>query len=85
MLKRIKIVTNTAGIGMSWPLQRHPAGLFFNSLKNDKTSPQTIRQQQCAPECSTGGAVAKRVIPLNRAGIRWMMDQSNIGEWRSCR
>ena len=71
MLKRIKIVTSLllvlAVFGL---LQLTSGGLFFNALKNDKenfTVLQTIRQQQST------------LNTLNRAGIRYMMDQNNIG------
>ena len=82
MLKRIKIVTSLllvlAGIGL---LQLTSGGLFFNALKNDKenfTVLQTIRQQQSTLNGSWVALLQTRNT-LNRAGIRYMMDQNNIG------
>ncbi len=64
-VKRIKIVTNTAGIGAIGLLQLTSGGLFFNSLKNDKnfTVLQTIRQRQSALNATSGWSCCKRVIP----------------------
>ncbi|HHC0003702.1 TPA: methyl-accepting chemotaxis protein [Salmonella enterica] len=82
MLKRIKIVTSLLLVlALFGLLQLTPGGLFFNSLKNDKenfTVLQTIRQQQSALNATWVELLQTRNT-LNRAGIRWMMDQSNIG------
>ncbi|MBZ4876639.1 methyl-accepting chemotaxis protein [Salmonella enterica subsp. enterica serovar Typhimurium] len=82
MLKRIKIVTSLLLVlALFGLLQLTSGGLFFNSLKNDKenfTVLQTIRQQQSALNATWGELLQTRNT-LNRAGIRWMMDQSNIG------
>lgn len=82
MLKRIKIVTSLLLVlALFGLLQLTSGGLFFNSLKNDKenfTVLQTIRQQQSALN-STWVELLQTRNTLNRAGIRWMMDQSNIG------
>ncbi|EMQ7507861.1 methyl-accepting chemotaxis protein [Escherichia coli] len=82
MLKRIKIVTSLllvlAVFGL---LQLTSGGLFFNALKNDKenfTVLQTIRQQQSMLNGSWVALLQTRNT-LNRAGIRYMMDQNNIG------
>ncbi|EFW8201990.1 methyl-accepting chemotaxis protein [Shigella flexneri] len=82
MLKRIKIVTSLllvlAVFGL---LQLTSGGLFFNALKNDKenfTVLQTIRQQQPTLNGSWVALLQTRNT-LNRAGIRYMMDQNNIG------
>lgn len=82
MLKRIKIVTSLllvlAVFGL---LQLTSGGLFFNALKNDKenfTVLQTIRQQQSTLNGSWVALLQTRNT-LNRAGIRYMMDQNNIG------
>ncbi|EEV6586417.1 methyl-accepting chemotaxis protein [Escherichia coli] len=82
MLKRIKIVTSLllvlAVFGL---LQLTSGGLFFNALKNDKenfTVLQTIRQQQSTLNGSWVVLLQTRNT-LNRAGIRYMMDQNNIG------
>lgn len=58
-----------------------PPAACFNSLKNDKenfTVLQTIRQQQSALNATWVELLQTRNT-LNRAGIRYMMDQSNIG------
>ncbi len=58
-----------------------PAVLFFNALKHDKenfTVLQTIRQQQSTLNASWVALLQTRNT-LNRAGIRYMMDQNNIG------
>lgn len=71
----------TAGFGRFWPLQLTSGGLFFNALKNDKenfTVLQTIRQQQSTLNGSWVALLQTRNT-LNRAGIRYMMDQNNIG------
>lgn len=68
----------TAGFGL---LQLTSGGLFFNALKNDKenfTVLQTIRQQQSTLNGSWVALLQTRNT-LNRAGIRYMMDQNNIG------
>lgn len=82
MLKRIKIVTSLLLVlALFGLLQLTSGGLFFNSLKNDKenfTVLQTIRQQQSALNATWVELLQTRYT-LNRAGIRWMMDQSNIG------
>lgn len=82
MLKRIKIVTSLLLVLALFDLlQLTSGGLFFNSLKNDKenfTVLQTIRQQQSALNATWVELLQTRNT-LNRAGIRWMMDQSNIG------
>ncbi|EFA5210601.1 methyl-accepting chemotaxis protein [Escherichia coli] len=82
MLKRIKIVTSLllvlAVFGL---LQLTSGGLFFNALKNDKenfTVLQTIRQQQSTLN-GCWVALLQTRNTLNRAGIRYMMDQNNIG------
>ncbi|HID4350691.1 TPA: methyl-accepting chemotaxis protein [Escherichia coli] len=82
MLKRIKIVTSLllvlAVFGL---LQLTSGGLFFNALKNDKenfTVLQTIRQQQSTLNGSWVALLQTRNT-LNLAGIRYMMDQNNIG------
>ncbi|CHN48508.1 methyl-accepting chemotaxis protein [Salmonella enterica subsp. enterica serovar Typhi] len=81
MLKRIKIVTSLLLVlALFGLLQLTSGGLFFNSLKNDKenfTVLQTIRQQQSALNAIWVELLQTRNT-LNRAGIRWMMDQSNI-------
>ena len=62
-------------------LQLTSGGLFFNALKNDKenfTVLQTIRQQQSTLNGSWVALLQTRNT-LNRAGIRYMMDQNNIG------
>ena len=63
----------TAGFGCFWP--------FTTALKNDKenfTVLQTIRQQQSTLNGSWVALLQTRNT-LNRAGIRYMMDQNNIG------
>ncbi|BBU86986.1 hypothetical protein EIMP300_83860 [Escherichia coli] len=84
MLKRIKIVTSLllvlAVFGL---LQLTSGGLFFNALKNDKenfTVLQTIRQQQSTLNGSWVALLQTRNT-LNRAGIRYMMDQNNQRYW----
>lgn len=82
MLKRIKIVTSLLLVLVLFGLlQLTSGGLFFNALKNDKenfTVLQTIRQQQSTLNGSWVALLQTRNT-LNRAGIRYMMDQSNIG------
>ena len=82
MLKRIKIVTSLLLVLVLFGLlQLTSGGLFFNALKNDKenfTVLQTIRQQQSTLNGSWVALLHTRNT-LNRAGIRYMMDQSNIG------
>lgn len=71
----------TAGFGCFGLLQLTSGGLFFNALKNDKenfTVLQTIRQQQSTLNGSWVALLQTRNT-LNRAGIRYMMDQNNIG------
>ena len=82
MLNRIKIVTSLMLVlAIFGLLQLTSCGLFFNALKNDKenfTVLQTIRQQQSTLNGSWVALLQTRNT-LNRAGIRYMMDQSNIG------
>ena len=82
MLKRIKIVTSLVLVLVLFGLlQMVSGGLFFNSLKHDKenfTSLQTVRQQQSGLNGSWVALLQTRNT-LNRAGIRYMMDQNNIG------
>ncbi|MEG6063607.1 methyl-accepting chemotaxis protein [Enterobacter asburiae] len=81
MLNRIKIVTSLMLVlAIFGLLQLTSGGLFFNALKNDKenfTVLQTIRQQQSTLNASWVALLQTRNT-LNRAGIRYMMDQSNI-------
>ncbi|AVP03341.1 TPA: methyl-accepting chemotaxis protein [Enterobacter ludwigii] len=82
MLNRIKIVTSLMLVlAIFGLLQLTSGGLFFNALKHDKenfTVLQTIRQQQSTLNASWVALLQTRNT-LNRAGIRYMMDQSNIG------
>ncbi|WP_433637181.1 methyl-accepting chemotaxis protein [Kluyvera georgiana] len=82
MLKRIKIVTSLVLVLVLFGLlQMVSGGLFFNSLKHDKenfTILQTVRQQQSGLNGSWVALLQTRNT-LNRAGIRYMMDQNNIG------
>ncbi|WFY27383.1 methyl-accepting chemotaxis protein [Enterobacter ludwigii] len=82
MLNRIKIVTSLMLVLATFGLlQLTSGGLFFNALKHDKenfTVLQTIRQQQSTLNASWVALLQTRNT-LNRAGIRYMMDQSNIG------
>ena len=82
MLKRMKIVTSLLLVlALFGVLQLASGGLFFNSLKNDKenfTVLQTIRQQQSALNATWVELLQTRNT-LNRAGIRYMMDQNNLG------
>ena len=82
MLNRIKIVTSLMLVlAIFGLLQLTSGGLFFNALKHDKenfTILQTIRQQQSTLNGSWVALLQTRNT-LNRAGIRYMMDQSNIG------
>ena len=82
MLNRIKIVTSLLLVLVIFGLlQLTSGGLFFNALKHDKenfTVLQTIRQQQSTLNSSWVALLQTRNT-LNRAGIRYMMDQSNIG------
>ncbi|WP_312953097.1 methyl-accepting chemotaxis protein [Superficieibacter sp.] len=82
MLNRIKIVTGLMLVlGLFGLLQLTSGGLFFNALKHDKenfTVLQTIRQQQSTLNESWVALLQTRNT-LNRAGIRYMMDQNNIG------
>ncbi|WP_312629785.1 methyl-accepting chemotaxis protein [Scandinavium sp.] len=82
MLNRIKIVTSLVLVlALFGLLQLTSGGLFFNSLKHDKenfTVLQTIRQQQSALNGSWVALLQTRNT-LNRAGIRYMMDQNHIG------
>jgi methyl-accepting chemotaxis protein I, serine sensor receptor len=82
MLNRIKIVTSLVLVLVIFGLlQLTSGGLFFNALKHDKenfTVLQTIRQQQATLNGSWVALLQTRNT-LNRAGIRYMMDQSHIG------
>ncbi|UDJ81754.1 methyl-accepting chemotaxis protein [Kosakonia oryzae] len=82
MLTRIKLVTSLLLVlGLFGLLQLTSGGLFFNALKHDKenfTVLQTIRQQQSTLNASWVALLQTRNT-LNRAGIRYMMDQNNIG------
>lgn len=82
MLNRIKIVTSLVLVLVLFGLlQLTSGGLFFKSLKNDKenfTVLQTVRQQQSGLNGSWVALLQTRNT-LNRAGIRYMMDQNNIG------
>jgi methyl-accepting chemotaxis protein-1 (serine sensor receptor) len=82
MLNRIKIVTSLLLVLVIFGLlQLTSGGLFFNALKHDKenfTVLQTIRQQQSTLNSSWVALLQTRNT-LNRAGIRYMMDQNNIG------
>ena len=82
MLNRIKIVTSLVLVLVLFGLLQITAGgLFFNALKNDKESfnvQKTIRQQQSMLNGSWVALLQTRNT-LNRAGIRYMMDQNNIG------
>lgn len=82
MLKRIKIITSLLLVlAIFGLLQLTSGGLFFSALKNDKenfTVLQTIRQQQSTLNGSWVALLQTRNT-LNRAGIRYMMDQNNIG------
>lgn len=82
MLKRIKIVTSLVLVLVLFGLlQLASGGLFFNSLKHDKedfTILQTVHQQQSWLNGSWV-ALLQTHNTLNRAGIRYMMDQNNIG------
>jgi len=82
MLNRIKIVTSLLIVlAVFGILQMASGGLFFNAIKNDKenfTVLQTIREQQSTLNGSWVGLLQTRNT-LNRAGIRYMMDQTGIG------
>lgn len=82
MLNRIKIVTSLMLVlAIFGLLQLTSGGLFFNALKHDKenfTVLQTIRQQQSTLNASWVALLQTRNT-LNRAAIRYMMDQNNIG------
>ncbi len=82
MLNRIKIVTSLLLVlALFGLLQITSGGLFFNALKHDKdnfTVLQTIREQQSTLNGSWVALLQTRNT-LNRAGIRYMMDQNNIG------
>ena len=82
MLKRIKIVTSLVLVLVLFGLlQLASGGLFFNSLKHGKedfTILQTVRQQQSWLNGSWV-ALLQTHNTLTRAGIRYMMDQNNIG------
>ncbi|WP_318366699.1 methyl-accepting chemotaxis protein [Enterobacter sp.] len=82
MLNRIKIVTSLLLVlGLFGLLQLTSGGLFFNALKHDKenfTVLQTIRAQQSTLNASWVALLQTRNT-LNRAGIRYMMDQTGIG------
>ncbi|MEC9588609.1 methyl-accepting chemotaxis protein [Escherichia marmotae] len=82
MLKRIRIVTSVLLVlAIFGLLQLTSGGLFFNTLKKDKeyfSVLQTIRQQQSTLNSSWVELLQTRNT-LNRAGIRYMMDQNHIG------
>ncbi|WP_144816346.1 MULTISPECIES: methyl-accepting chemotaxis protein [Enterobacteriaceae] len=82
MLNRIKIVTSLLLVlALFGLLQITSGGLFFSALKHDKdnfTVLQTIREQQSTLNGSWVALLQTRNT-LNRAGIRYMMDQNNIG------
>ena len=82
MLTRIKIVTGLVLVLVLFGLlQVASGGLFFQALKNDKENfniQRTIRQQQSMLNGSWVALLQTRNT-LNRAGIRYMMDQNNIG------
>ncbi len=82
MLNRMKLVTSLLFVlGLFGLLQLTSGGLFFNALKHDKenfTVLQTIRQQQSTLNASWVALLQTRNT-LNRAGIRYMMDQNQIG------
>ena len=82
MLNRIKIVTSLVLVLVLFGLlQISAGGLFFSALKNDKESfniQKAIRQQQSMLNGSWVALLQTRNT-LNRAGIRYMMDQNNIG------
>lgn len=82
MLNRMKLVTSLLLVlGLFGLLQLTSGGLFFNALKHDKenfTVLQTIRQQQSTLNASWVSLLQTRNT-LNRAGIRYMMDQNQIG------
>ena len=82
MLNRMKLVTSLLLVlGLFGLLQLTSGGLFFNALKHDKenfTVLQTIRQQQSTLNASWVALLQTRNT-LNRAGIRYMMDQNQIG------
>ncbi|WP_253379653.1 methyl-accepting chemotaxis protein [unidentified bacterial endosymbiont] len=82
MLNRIKIVTSLLLVlAIFGLLQLTSGGLFFTALKHDRenfTVLQTIRQQQSTLNGSWVDLLQTRNT-LNRAGIRYMMDQNNIG------
>ncbi|WP_330982178.1 MULTISPECIES: methyl-accepting chemotaxis protein [Enterobacterales] len=82
MVNRIKIVTSLVLVLVLFGLlQLTSGGLFFNALKHDKenfTVLQTIRQQQSTLNGSWVSLLQTRNT-LNRAGIRYMMDQNHIG------
>ena len=82
MLNRLKIVTSLVLVLVLFGLlQLASGGLFFNSLKHDKenfTILQTVRTQQSGLNGSWVALLQTRNT-LNRAGIRYMMDQNNIG------
>ena len=82
MLNRIKIVTSLVLVLVLFGLlQLTSGGLFFSALKNDKENfnvQKVIRQQQSTLNGSWVALLQTRNT-LNRAGIRYMMDQNNIG------
>ena len=83
MLKRIKIVTSLLLVlAVFWPFTTDiRRSVLLMTLKNDKenfTVLQTIRQQQSTLNGSWVALLQTRNT-LNRAGIRYMMDQNNIG------
>ena len=82
MLKRIRIVTSLLLVlGLFGLLQLTSGGIFFSALKNDNenfTVLQNIRLQQSTLNDSWVALLQARNT-LNRAGIRYMMDQNDIG------
>ncbi|MTH44987.1 methyl-accepting chemotaxis protein [Intestinirhabdus alba] len=82
MLKNIKIVTSLVLVlALFGLLQLTSGGLFFSALKGDKENfsrLQTIRQQQSTLGSSWVSLLQTRNT-INRAGIRYTMDQTNTG------
>lgn len=82
MLNRVKIVTSLFIVLIIFGvLQITSGGLFFNAIKADKenfTVLQHIREKQSTLNGSWVGLLQTRNT-LNRAGIRYMMDQNGTG------
>jgi methyl-accepting chemotaxis protein-1 (serine sensor receptor) len=82
VFKKISISTCAVlALALLGILQLASSGLFFNSLKHDKdyfASLQEIRQEQLILNGSWESLLRVRNT-LNRAGIRFIMDQSNSG------